>query len=146
VDSIDNDGRSALWHAVNRRYFWHRVEDVVSLLLASGKVDPSAKDKDGISPLSLAESMRLQLAAGVDPTHSDLTAWTKVIERMRLYLKKAKVNEVEVCAHLIDYILNTDKTQVLATDYQAEDEVSSKIVERLSPTLEDSTAAFNVEE
>ena len=127
VDSRDNDGRTPLWHAVTRPNGVLILQDVVSLLLASGKVNPSAKDKNGSSPLSIAESERFRFAVRDNTPGYQLIAWTNITESMRSCIEKAKANDAEVCAHLISFILETDKSQVIESDYQAEDE-SSKTV------------------
>ena len=77
--------------------------------LASGKVNPDAKDKDGLSPLSKAES-RMSEMAKVNPSDSQLMTWTNITETMRLYAETAKANDAEVFAHLVAFIVNTDKT------------------------------------
>jgi hypothetical protein len=145
VDSRDNDGRTPLWHAVTRPNGVLILQDVVSLLLASGKVNPSAKDKNGSSPLSIAESERFRFAVRANTPGYQLIAWTNITESMRSCIEKAKANDAEVRAHLISFILETDKSQIIESDYQAEDE-SSKTVERVAPTLENSNAGFKVEE
>jgi ankyrin repeat protein len=141
VDSRGNDGRTPLWHVVNSLAFWFRpiLEDVILLILASGKVNPSAKDKDGSSPLSKAESRRLSVVAMANTSDFQLRVWTNITESMRSCIEKAKANDAEVYAHLIGFILETDKSQVIESDYQAEDE-SSKIVARVTPTLGNSNA------
>jgi hypothetical protein len=143
VDSRDHDGRTPLWHAVTRPNGVLILQDVVPLL-ASGKVNPSAKDKNGSSPLSIAESERFRFAVMANTPLYQLRVWTNVTESMRSCIEKAKANDAEVCAHLISFILETDKFQIIESDYQAEDE-SSKTVERVAPTLENSNAGFKVE-
>jgi ankyrin repeat protein len=101
VDSRDNDGRTPIWHAVYRPYIVLKLQDIVSLLLASGKVNPSAKDKNGSSPLSIAESKRLHFAVMANTSDFQLRVWTNITESMRSCIEKAKANDTEVYAHLI---------------------------------------------
>jgi ankyrin repeat protein len=113
VDSRDNNCRTPLWHAFDPDNRYYETEsaviDNVVTFLTSGKVNPSAKDKDGLSPLSRAESKMRVLAGNANLADKFLSSWTKIIEAMRLCIEKAKVNDAEVCAHLISFIFKTDK-------------------------------------
>jgi len=56
ADSKDNDSRTPLWYATKHCNPVER-DSIVSLLLATGNVDPSATDKYGVSPLGKIPSI-----------------------------------------------------------------------------------------